>query len=446
MELSMELKQTQKLSPQMIQSMEILQMGTQELQAYVEQILQENPTLELESEDHRDDRPELLRKLEWLAANDRQNRWYHQEDARDWTDLVADQTEKSLYDYLREQLNMNRLPGRLRLAVDCVLSGLNHYGYLEESSEELAARCEQTVEIVLQAEKLVQALEPAGVGARNLAECLTFQLERQGETGLALTIVRDYLEDMARSHFNRISKATGTSREEVQHACQRIRALNPRPGAPFTPREAPRYIIPDLLVTEEDENLVVTVGDEFLPVLKVSSYYQQLMKDTDEEEARNYLIEKVREANWLVKSIDQRKRTLLNCAYIIATRQDEFFRRGMGYLKPMTLADVAKELDIHESTVSRAIKDKYLQCNQGLFPMDYFFSRALPDSNGNGISPEKVKVTIRTLIEEEDKKHPLSDQKLCDMLVRKEMVLSRRTVAKYRDELGIPSASGRKEF
>lgn len=446
MELLIELKQTQKLSPQMIQSMEILQMGTQELQAYVEQILQENPTLELESEDRREDRPELLRKLEWLAVNDWQNRWYHQGDARDWTDLVADPIAESLYDYLREQLNMNRLPERLRLAVDCVLSGLNQYGYLEESREELAARCGQPIEIVIKAEKLVQSLEPAGVGARDLAECLGLQLERKGEAGLALIIVRDHLEDMARSHYNRISKATGTSREEIQRACQQIRTLDPKPGAPFAPREAPRYVVPDLLVTEEDEKLVVTVGDEFLPVLKVSSYYQQLMKDTNEEEVRNYLAEKVHQADWLVKHIDQRKNTLVSCARIIVKRQEEFFRRGMGCLKPMTLADVAKELDVHESTVSRAVRDKYLQCNQGLFPMASFFSRALPDSNGDSISPEKVKVAIRTLIGEEDKKHPLSDQQLCDMLARKDMVLSRRTVAKYRDELGILPTSGRKEF
>lgn len=446
MDLALELKQTHKLSPQMIQSMEILQMGTQELQAYVEKTLMENPTLELESEERREERPELLRKLEWLTANDRQNRWYHQEDVRDLMDLVADPAEESLYDHLRGQLDMDRMPGRLGLAVDCVLSGLNQDGYLEETPEELSARCGQPVRMVEQAETLVRGLEPPGVGARSLAECLALQLERKGQTGLALTIVRDYLEEMAQNHYHRISRETGASREEIQEACRQIRRLEPRPGAPFAPREAPGYIIPDLLVVEEDGHYEVTAGEDFLPVLKVSAYYQELMRKTDEAEVQRYLEDKVGQAKWLVKSIDQRRATLLNCARIIVSRQEEFFRKGTGHLRPMTLADVAGELDIHESTVSRAIKDKYLQCSWGLFPAAYFFSRALPAGNDDGLSPDKAKATIRALIEREDKRHPLSDQKLCDRMAQEGMLLSRRTVAKYRDEMGLPAASGRKMF
>ena len=191
---------------------------------------------------------------------------------------------------------------------------------------------------------------------------------------------------------------------------------------------------------------MVTAGDDFLPVLKVSAYYQQLMKDTDEKEVRDYLTDKVRQACWMVKSIEQRKSTLLTCAKIIADRQADFFRQGEGHLHPLTLADVAEEAGVHESTVSRAVKDKYIQCVHGVFPMGHFFSRALPSSGGDGVSAEKVKAAIRALIEQEDKKKPLSDQKLCDMLLERELILSRRTVAKYRDEMGIPSTSGRKVF
>lgn len=446
MELSIELKQVQKLSPQMIQSMEILQMGMLELQAHVEQTLLENPALELESEESREEQPELLRKMEWLAANDRQNRWYYQEDARDLMDLVADPTEESLYDHLRLQLDMDHLPDELRRAVECVMAGLNRAGYLEESREELCARCGQSAQVLEQAENLVQGLEPAGVGARSLSQCLAIQLERKGQNGLALTIVRYYLEDMARNHYNRIAKETGETREKIQQACRQIRALEPRPGAPFAPRENPGYITADLFVTEENGCLTVTAGDRYLPVLRVSRYYQELLKNTDDAEVESYLTEKVRQANWLVKSIDQRRSTLQSCAELIVARQEEFFRFGAGHLRPMTLSDIAAEMGVHESTISRAVKGKYLQCSQGLFPLSYFFSRALQSNDGDAVSPECAKSAIRALISQENKRRPLSDQKLCELLDEQGVQLSRRTVAKYRDELGIPSTSGRREF
>jgi len=445
-ELTLELKQTQKLSPQMIQSMNILQMGTVELQEYVEKTLLENPVLEMESVSRREERPTLVHKVEWLIANDRQNRWYHREDAQDLIELVADPAAESLYDHLRGQLNMDKLPGRLGLAVDCVLTGLNDNGYLEETTEEIAERCGQTEALVAEAEKLVRGLEPAGVGARTLSECLVLQLERAGETGLALTLARDWLEDIARDHYSRISKETGATRLEIQEACRQIRSLDPRPGAPYAPIKAPGYIVPDLLVTELDGELVVTAGDDFLPELRVSSYYQNLMRETDEKEVREYLADKVRQACWMVKSIEQRRSTLLSCARIIVARQENFFRRGAGHLEPLTLADVAEEAGVHESTVSRAVKDKYIQCAQGVFPMGHFFSRALSSAGGEGVSAEKVKTAIRALVEGEDKRKPLSDQKICDLLMEKEMILSRRTVAKYRDEMGIPSTTGRKTF
>lgn len=446
MELSMEIKQVQRLSPQMIQSMEILQMGTQELQEYVEKALLENPVLEGEVQRERGEDRELLRKLEWLNANDHQNRWYHREDAaEDWISNVADTSGENLYDYLRSQLDLRRLPPDLRRGVECVLTGLNANGYLEETAGELAARCGQSPEVIAQAEALVRGLEPAGVGARTLSECLALQLERRGEDGLAMTIVRSYLEDMARSHYHRISRETGASREEIQRACCEIRALEPRPGAAYSTGESPRYITPDVVVTELEGQLVVTVSDHTVPELKVSSYYQQLLQNTEETQVKDYLADKVRQACWVVKGIEQRRGTLLSCAQTIARRQEDFFLRG-GHLHPLTLADVAGDLNIHESTVSRAAKDKYLQCARGLYPLSYFFSRALPSGGGEGVSPERAKTAIRTLIDGEDRRKPLSDQKLCDLLGKQGLLLSRRTIAKYRDEMGIASTSGRKEF
>lgn len=443
MELSLELKQTQKLNPQMIQTMEILQMGTIELQDYVQNLLLENPVLELEDEHHREEYPTLHHKLEWLAANDRQNRWYHQDDPNDLMELVSAPEENSLYDHLRGQLHMPRFSPQMCLAIDCVLTGLNPCGYLDESTEELAARCGQPPGTVLRAEQIVRGLSPAGIGARFLSECLSLQLERMGERGLPLIIVQTHLEAMAQGRYGQIARATGADRSAVQQACDLIRTLDPKPGAPFAPREAPGYLIPDLLVTEESGQLIITPSDEFLPILRVSKYYFDLMANTDDPEVRSYLTKKVQQADWVVKSIDQRKATLMRCAQAITHRQADFFLRHDGQLKPMTLADVAGEMNVHESTVSRAIKDKYIQCKRGTLPLSAFFRRALP-SCADGVTPEHARDAIRALVSGEDPRRPLSDQKLCDLLLLQQLTISRRTVAKYRKEMGIPAASDRK--
>lgn len=446
MELVLDVKQTLKASPQMIQSMNILQMGTLELQEYVEQALLENPTLELESDRKENDQHELRHKLEWLMSNDRQNRWYHQEEAQDLIDLAAAPFEESLYDHLRSQINMEKLSIRLCIAIDCILTSLNSNGYLDETTEELSARCGQSIETVLLAETLVRNLEPAGICARTLSECLSIQLERKGESGLPLTLALHHLEDIAHNHYNHISKATGASREEIQVACKQIRSLNPRPGAIFAPREAPSYVIPDLMITEQNGELMVTPGDHFLPVLKISSYYQKLMTKTDERDVQEYLTDKIYQASCLIKSIEQRRDTLLSCALIIVSKQEQFFRHGAGYLQPLTLSDIAAGANIHESTVSRAIKDKYIQCIHGIYPMNHFLTRAIPSNSGECVSAERVKAAMRSLINEEDKHKPLSDQKICNLLAAQGFKLSRRTVSKYREEIGISSAAGRKEY
>jgi RNA polymerase sigma-54 factor len=455
MELGLDLRQAQTLSPQMMQAMEILQMGSQELLEYIQETLQENPVLESEESRQSQEDPEdalLRRKLEWLASSDVQNRWYHQEDARDLTDTVAgasgaDPGEESLYYYLRSQVRFEELGGPMAAAVDYVLGSLNGSGWLDEPVADLAAHAGLDEPVIERAVALIQTLEPPGVAARSLSECLTLQLKRRGERGLPLTIAAQYLEDMGKDHYNRIARATGASREEIQAACKVIRSLDPRPGAGFAPREALRYITPDLVVVNFEDHFEILTNDYYFPTLRVSAYYQQLMKSTDEAQVKDYLTGKFKQARWVVRSVEQRRSTLMNCAKCIVERQENFFRRGPGHLRPMTLADVAAVLDVHESTVSRAVKDKYLQCAHGVFPLGYFFSRALPVSiGGDGVSAAQAKTAIKALIAGENKKKPLSDQKLCELLAAQGIEISRRTVAKYRDELGISSTSGRKEF
>lgn len=455
MELGLNLKQAQTLSPQMMQAMEILQMGSQELLEYIQETLQENPVLESEERRQPEESPEdalLRRKLEWLESTDVQNRWYHQEDAQDLSDLTvgavgADPGEESLYYYLRSQIQFETLPKPLAAAVRCVLESLSGNGYLDDPIADLATHAGVDEKTMERAVELVQALEPAGVGARNLSECLCLQLTRRGETGLPLTIADRYLEAMSKDHYNLIARETGASREDIQAACKVIRSLNPRPGAGFAPREALGYITPDLVVVSFEDHFEILSNDYYFPSLKVSSYYHQLMRSTDESQVKDYLTNKVRQAKWVVNSVEQRRSTLMACANCIVERQESFFRRGPGHLRPMTLADVAQALEVHESTVSRAVKDKYLQCAHGVFPLGYFFSRALPTgSGGDSVSAEQAKSAIKKLIAAEDKKKPLSDQKLCQLLTEQGIEISRRTVAKYRDELGISSTSGRKQF
>ena len=456
MALMLDLKQTQTLSPQMIQSMKVLQMGIMELREYLQDQIQENPVLEaegyppLQPPAQKDDQDQTLQKLEWLHATDVQNSWYNQEDVRDLIELVpgasgADLSEESLYDHLRLQIHFQALSPVMAVAVECVLQSLNSIGRLEDPPETLAAHTDLSADVIRQAIQLVQGLEPAGVAARDLSECLCLQLVRLGETGLALTIAQNHLEDMGQNHYNHIAQATGASRECVRAACQLIRTLDPRPGASFVPRESPGYIVPDLAVIAVRDRLEVVLNDSYAPSLRISAYYHQLMASTDDTQVRDYLSAKVRQAKWVLQNIEQRQATLLACARCVATRQADFFRRGPGHLHPLSLADTAATLDVHESTVSRAIRNKYLQCAYGVFPLKYFFTRALPTTNGEAdISAERAKSALRALINSEDKKRPLSDQKLSQLLAAQGIQLSRRTVAKYRDELGIPSTSGRK--
>lgn len=455
MDLNMNIKQTQTMSPQMIQSIKLLQMGSMELREYIQEQLEENPTLDAEesvplstfSQEGTGGRDQLLQKLDWLHSTDVQNGWYNREDAKDLIELVpgADLSDESLYDHLRAQIRFRDLSPMMAAAVDQVLQGLNDYGRLDEPLEDLAAHTGASAAVIDQAIRLVQSLEPAGVAARDLSECLCLQLIRRGETGLALTIARDYLEKMGQNHYNYIAKATGASREEIQSACQLIRSLDPRPGIGFAPRENPGYIIPDLAVIAVHGRFEVVLNDSYIPSLRVSSYYHEMMESTDDTEVRDYLSTKVRQAKWVVQNLEQRRATLMSCVRYIVAHQENFFQRGSGHLSPLSLADVAAELDVHESTVSRTIRNKYLQCAHGVFPLKYFFSRAVPTVVGEAdVSAERAKSALRTLIDGENKKKPLSDQKLCELLAAQGVQLSRRTVAKYRDEMGIPSTAGRK--
>ena len=460
MELSMSMKQTQTLSPQMMQSMEILQMGSQELLEYIQDQVQENPVLEMEEKYGKgDDTAVLQRKLEWLESTDAQNRYYHQQDTEDdEKDPISnygtvDEREENLYLYVLSQLEVMDLEPELLPVGRFLVESLNQNGWLDESVEDLAEELGKPVEEVEKALAAVQSLEPAGVGARNLSECLVLQLQRRHEDSeLAIRIARDYLDPLSKSRYGLIAKSLGVCQEEVRTACDLIRTLNPRPGGGFAARENLVYINPDLFVVNFPDHFELLTNDYFFPDLNISGYYCRMLKSTEDNEVKDYLMGKVRQAKWVVHSIEPRRSTLLRCAECILELQEEFFRRGPGHLKPMCLADIAQKVGVHESTVSRTVRDKYLQCASGVYPLSYFFSRSLgapaarPGTEENASSPDFAKALLKKLICGEDKRKPLSDQKLCERMAREGCELSRRTVAKYRDELGIPSTTGRKQY
>ncbi len=455
MELDITQKQTQTLSPQMMQSMEILQMGSQELLEYIEEAVQENPVLEVEEQYGRDETEQLQRKMEWLESTDVQNRVYLQQDAEDAGDPVSrygavDEREETLYYYVLSQLRVLELPREVLETAALLVESLDGNGWLDEPLAALAAELGRPEPLLERALEVVQSLEPAGVGARTLSECLCLQLSRRRPTPqLDLAIARDHLDALSKGRYGLIARETGASQEEVRAACTRIRALNPRPGTGFAARENLTYISPDIIVVSFPDHFELLTNDYFFPTLSISGYYTRMLRENSDAEVKEYLTGKVRQAKWMVRAVEQRRSTLMACARCILDLQEPFFRQGPGHLVPMSLADVARRLEVHESTVSRAVKDKYIQCSQGVYPLSYFFSRGLGpagEERGEGTSPDFAKSLLKRLIEEEDKRRPLSDQKLCERMAEQGCTLSRRTVAKYRDELRIPSTTGRKRY
>ena len=293
--------------------------------------------------------------------------------------------------------------------------------------------------------EVLQSLEPAGVAARDLSECLRLQLLRLRPVDkLALTIATDHLDALAKHHYGYIARQLGADQEAVERSCRLIRTLNPRPASGFESPEHVVYITPDVIATVRGGRLELVVNDRIVPVLGISAYYIRMLKAGDAPEVREYLTEKVRQAKYLLQAVEQRKSTLLACARCIAEIQQDFFRKGAGSLVPMSLQDVARRVGIHESTVSRAVGNKYLQCPSGLYPFRVFFSRGLGGETGGKASPDAAKALLKELIQQEDKARPLSDQKLCGCMAARGCAISRRTVAKYRGELQIPGMSQRR--
>ena len=439
--LKTELRQELKLTPQLLQSMEVLQMNSQELLEYLGKISEENPLVEQEdATDLRSAYEELRQKASWIDGGVYGASFTHDESSMPERGRLDRETE-SLEAFLCDQLDRKRLPKPLLALSKYIAEMVDEDGYLAVEDLESLAEMKIPQPLIDQALETVQGLEPAGVGARSLSECLLLQLARQAHVSPAvLDIAARFLPELGRKHYGPICKELGLTMEAVQAAEKIISSLEPHPGRAFQPAEPTVYIRPDIFIVELEGEWKAILNEYYLPHVSISDYYTRLLKESAEKETKEYLQQKMQQAKWLLNSLERRGSTLRRCADAILEAQRPFFTGETTELAPMGLSSLADALELHPSTVSRATRGKYLQCRQGTYPLRYFFSRAV----GGGPSRQAIKQKLLVLVRNEDPRHPLSDQALCQLLSSGGIAIARRTVAKYRMELGIGSSTVRK--
>jgi RNA polymerase sigma-54 factor len=428
---TLKLAMTQELS----QAIALLQYSAHELTAFLEDKALENPLLQIEQSNIKPMNPLIDR-----------NRRKHQKAEKDWIDQIADKPF-SLEDYLLSQLKITNLSADQLRVIRHLIQNLDENGYFLGDQTEIAQKLRIEEDLVEECLAIIQTLEPAGIGARNLQECLLMQIYYLNpDNELAQKIIADYFIPFVEKKWKPIAKELKITLKELQDIFDQIQTLNPKPAA-ILGKEATTYIIPDAIVEQSSDGLTVRMSDESLPRISLNEKYYHQFKDQDQQVSR-FLQDKLQDYQWIQKSIEQRKETLTRVVAKIIEKQASFFQKGSQYLVPMTMKEVAAELDIHESTVSRAVREKYVQTPIGTFGLKTFFSSTIQTiSDDENTSSTQVKKKIATLIEKENKQKPLSDQEIVEQLKTDEgMVVSRRTIAKYRDQLGIPSSSKRKRF
>jgi RNA polymerase sigma-54 factor len=485
--LGQELRQEQRqiLAPRMIQSMEILQLPILALQERIEQELQDNPVLEVAEQDadlpdepeqrEPPDAPTLEEKalvidetsgqadFERLLEMDQQWPEHFEENFRPSRAEIEEAGDRkqeamantaarpqSLHDYLRDQLGWFDLDPAVRAMAERIIYNLDSNGYLQGRLEDLlgAEASAEELKLAEQALKVVQKLDPPGVGARDLRECLLLQVSPSHPYYEQLkTLITSHLEDIEQNRLPAIAKRTGYSLELIQQVLAELRRLNPKPGAAFGEDAAPP-VTPDVYV-ELDENgrYVVRLEDDRTPNLYISPYYRSLLSSNQlNEQAREYIKRKINSAQWLIDSIQQRRNTLLKVAQAIVDHQTGFLNHGPEYIEPLKMQQVADKVGVHVTTISRAVDDKWIQTPRGIFPLRRFFCGATTSTSGEEVAWDAVRLKLRELIDNEDKSEPLSDEQLVQELAKQGIKVARRTVTKYRKAMKIPSARQRRDW
>jgi RNA polymerase sigma-54 factor len=488
---SARLGQELKVNPRLYQAMDMLYMPLLDLQQHLKQELMVNPFLEMVEEE--DDDAEVGEETateadaqqeaeagepEPAADSDDESKWEEillngfevggmreERDDREHYEPVTI-ASRGLDDYLRDQIRLLDLSDRDELLADEFIGNISEDGYLSASLEEIltgindvvakaaeAADEEREVPLFTMADAermlaIIQKLDPPGIGARDLHECLLLQLPDSGLVGtLSEVLVRDHFQELIAHRWVEIGKKLGVPPGDVQTAADAIAKLTPKPGRAHAAGND-NYVIPDLIVNKVENEYLVFINDGNLPRLKLSKSYQDIARDKKkfDSESKEFITSRMSSAQWLIQAIEQRRQTMLKVMHFIVDRQREFFEKGVQGLKPLTLREVAEAIGMHESTVSRVTNEKYAQTPRGVLPLKYFFSSALKSTDGEDVSARGIRATIEKLVKEEDPQSPLTDQALVELLERDGVKIARRTVAKYRDQLGVLPARMRKRL
>ena len=469
--LNLSLRPALIMTPRLQQALKLLQVPTLELQQILKQEMIQNPLLEevdevTENEDlAKEDSPEEKANEEAEDPTE--------EDPIDWSEYMQDGsldrvyvpqqetsveflekvpiTRTSLAESLIEQLHFLALSPRDLMLAEFLIGSLDERGWLATPLEDVAQATGQPLEFCERILKVIQALEPVGVGARDLRECLLIQLEARNERDtLPWKLIHDQFNNLVNRRFPEIARQLKCTPEEVQTGADAIATLNPKPGLQVS-SEDPKYVVPDLVVERVNDEYLVMLNDRHLPRLRISAAYEGVMHGKKKSECsagevktREYIQGKLNSARWLIQTIEQRRRTMIKVMNCIIREQREFFDKGIAFLRPLTLQQVARQIDMHESTVSRVCSAKYVQTPRGVFELKFFFSSGLETEDGEDVSARTARDTIKTLIDEEAKTEPLSDQRIAELLHETGLKIARRTVAKYREQLSILPARFRR--
>jgi RNA polymerase sigma-54 factor len=433
-------QQTLKLAmtQELTQAITLLQYSTQELTEFIESKTMENPFVQVEYGYIQpiDPRFDRIKKVNNSFGTVKQN----------WMEQMA-KSDFTLAEYLKSQLTTLPKTNILKKVLDYLIHSLDRNGYLNNGIEEVSTILQVSPEEIENALKIIQGLEPVGVGARNLQECLLLQVTHvEKKPILTETILTQHFTRFAEKKWRYIAKDLGVELKVIQDVFDFVQTLNPRPGSDFQSDQT-TYIVPDVLIRSDGNGFSVQVVDEAVPKIYFNQQYFQQMVNQKDKQIKRFLNEKMQDYQWLMRSLEQRKETILKVTLKIVEKQLDFFLHGLQRLKPMTMKEVSDELGIHESTVSRTVREKYVQTPYGTMELKSFFSSTIKTTENEDTSSQQVKKVIEDLIRSENKQHPYSDQDLVGILKDREgIVVSRRTIAKYRNQMGILSSSKRKRF
>jgi RNA polymerase sigma-54 factor len=449
------LSQELRLTPQQILQSTILQLTTLALEAKVIQELEQNPVLEeVEPEEQETEEEEEVEQneeeeIDWeelLPQNDDYQPKIEYDHSKEEFQPVQ-VSPRGLVDYMFDQLRLMNLSAREERIATELIWNIDDRGYIVTPIENIAYSLSESPEQIESVLKQLQQMDPPGIAARDLKECLLIQLQQMENTEDAILIIRDYFDDFANHRFPQIIKRLGWSRERIQNVQDLVMKLNPKPGVSLLGTD-PQYVVPDLIVEKIDDEFIIEVNDSRVPELRISSGYMNMISNGEKlnSEAKSYLKKKIDMAKWFIQSIHQRRLTMIKVMKAIIERQSDFFEDVRNPLKPMILKDIAEDVNMDISTISRVTNGKYVQLNSGIYELKYFFNEGMMDDSGEEVSTRIIKKKLKAIIDAEDKQKPYSDDHLSKLLKEEGYPIARRTVAKYREQLKIPVARLRRSI